>query len=333
MKFLFFSIIFIFIIIMPIQVQAQEKNYSGIFEIMDEQFISNISELPQSVNLFPVIAIQHSSGKSISGWVNILGFKNMVLENGTWYIRGDPKELIIYQGGSGVYDNPEKPIVSPFSMSDLSVVYDSFDNTFSVSQRDAGNITVNLHVTLKWHNICTNGRSRWICGYDQEDQDFYTTAIIPKQYPRIKDVNISAIEYNNSLLPKTVISLDISEVSAVNYNYNAEVIHNIRKVARVERLPNGVYYANITPANIWTSNTETMHRIGGEISLKNVSNPDYRNLTVNASTIYETKEIKNISVKRKTIVTGEILSPLFYFSLSILILAIISIRIMIRGKL
>lgn len=59
----------------------------GIFYILDEKFIDNINELPDSAGN-PDKHIQKSG--NIEGWIDIVGFNKMMRENGLDYVPGNP---------------------------------------------------------------------------------------------------------------------------------------------------------------------------------------------------------------------------------------------------
>ena len=66
----------------------------GIFYILDEKFIDNISELPDSVGN-PDKQIQTSG--NIEAWIDIVGFNKMMRENGLDYVPGTPADHSIIQ--------------------------------------------------------------------------------------------------------------------------------------------------------------------------------------------------------------------------------------------
>ena len=69
----------------------------GIFYILDEKFIDNISELPESTNITSDKAIQGTDG-SLVGWIDIVGFRNMTHEDGVDYVPGTPADNAIVRG-------------------------------------------------------------------------------------------------------------------------------------------------------------------------------------------------------------------------------------------
>ncbi len=260
-------LILIMSILIPIAGAAQDN----IFDVLNEQYITQISELPYSPGN-PLINWRQQG--HISAWVDITGFKNLTKYNGVYYIHGDPASLAITQFGYS-HDIPQN--------------VDSITGTISYSQ-SGNNLTASLIVILKWHVWCRSKTSSWICGRPSETKTFQDVESVPEQY-NIGNHTIHITEYNNSVNPRTEIKLS-SSYDFINYTYNGNHITNYQKIAHVEQTAKGVYFANMTYANIWTTaGTGPLRQMNDQVIIPGTANPDYKNLTIRASSIYEANTI------------------------------------------
>jgi hypothetical protein len=118
---------------------AEDK---GIFYILDEKFIDNISELPYSSGT-PETNWQASG--YIHAWIDITGFKQMCRDNGIDYIPGSPEDFAIVQ-----YDAKAEV---PGSVTKLLK---------SVQVSQANNFTIaTLTVDLYWKSTICDENSCW----------------------------------------------------------------------------------------------------------------------------------------------------------------------------
>lgn len=79
---------------------AEDK---GIFYILDEKFINNISELPYSAG---TPETNWRASGYIHAWIDITGFRQMSRDNGIDYIPGRPADLAIVQYDAKAADVP-----------------------------------------------------------------------------------------------------------------------------------------------------------------------------------------------------------------------------------
>ncbi len=263
---------------------------SDIFDILDEKYITDISELPYSSGN-PEINWQKQG--HIEAWVDIVGFKNLTEYNGEYFINRDPASLAIVQ-----YDSKGKVTEG---------VIDSITNSLSLSTvspskyQPESNLIASLTVVLKWHVVCCSKDGCWVCGRYTETKTFQDTEIVPEQCPNI-DYTINITEYNNSVNPRTVIGLTTYNSSYINYIYKNESIKNYLKNARVEKTAKGIYFANMSSANIWTDGIDSFHQMGDKLIIRGTADPNYDNLSITISNIYETKRVSvsNYSIIRDT---------------------------------
>ncbi len=270
---------------------------SDIFDILDEQYITDISELPYSSGN-PEKNIQKQG--HIEAWIDIVGFRNLTKYNRLFFINRDPASLAIVQ-----YDSKGK----------VSGVIDSITNSVSLSQ-SGNNLIASLTVVLKWHVICCGENGCWVCGRYTETKTFQDIDIAPEQCPNI-DYTTNITEYNNSVNPRTVIGLTTYNSSYINYIYKNESIKNYLKTARIEKTAKGVYFANMSTANIWTGGTDSFHQMNDNMIIRGTVDPDYDNLRIVISNIYETKKVTNYSIVRDTYTIKRAFSPIYIMVVTI----------------
>ena len=294
-----------------LQVARADEN---IFDILDEQYIEDIKDLPFSSGT-PTIN-WHQSG-NIKGWIDITGFRNLSREGENYFIIGDPASLAIVAADAA--GTPQG-------------IFDSIDKTVSFSQ--SGNIlTASLNVILKWHTIYCDKKGCYINGRFTDMAVFSDSEIVPDQVSMNFNSISNIIEYNNTLNPRTELKTAVENTSTVTYNYNGEIMINRLKVAHVEQTNKGVYFANLTDMNIWIGDTPSMSRFGNTVVIKNTTRPDYTKLSIYASNIYGSQEVNSAHAERETYTFRGSFSKLFLALLYFTVVCATVIIFCIRGKL
>jgi hypothetical protein len=284
---------FVFLILFLIPAAS---GYTGLFSILDEQYISNISDLPYSAGS-PTISWQEQG--HIRAWVNIVGFKNITRIDGIDYIDGKPESLALVQY--------EVKASHPG-------IRDSLDKSLSVNQ--SGNNTIaSLHVVLKYHTINCDDTGCWISGRFTEGKDFTDSELSPLIYPSIKTGSANITEYNNSINPHVAISLNLpGNISKVTFSYGSDSLTHYFMQGHVEQTAKGVHFLNLSERDFWTANTESMQHLDTWVMIPNSSRPDYSKLSIEISNPYETRTITNYSFERITYNSGSTFSnPLLMF--------------------
>ena len=293
------------LILLPWASSAQ----SNIFEILDDQFITSISELPYSPG---IPEIRSQTYGNIQGWIDIVGFRNMSFEDGHFKINGLPEKLAIIQ-----YDAYGSP----------PGIQDSITKSVSFS-RSGNNLTATLNVIMKWHTVYCDSNGCFVSGRLTSTAKFQDVEPLPEQFNETLGPVAKITEYNNSINPHTVIDLQADNLTYINYYYNNNSIRNYRKVARVDRTEKGVYFANLTAVNIWSQGTEYLHQMNNEVIIPGTSNPDYQKLSIEVSNLYETKTVSDYAITRDTYTVERSFSKLYLAVLStasILVIMIFSI--------
>ena len=298
------SLLVVFVLIVLIPTAA------GLFDILKEKYIVDISELPYSSGR-PDIQWQKSG--LINAWIDVVGFRNLSKENNKYFIFGDPANLAITQSG-----------ISQECSARTSCTVTSFTKTQTISISN-NHIIASLHVVLKYDitttttSCSTDKKGKETCttststSHHSQSATFADTEIIPEQFDKmIPDITINIIEYNNTVNPRTVLDIPTKNLTHINYVYKNECIQNYRKTARVEQTEKGIYFANLTTVNIWTPGTPMLHQMNDQVTIQKTASPDYPALKVRISNIYETKDISNYSIVRDTYYIERTFNSLFY---------------------
>jgi len=260
---------------------AEDK---GIFYILDEKFIDNISELPESAGN-PDKQIQTSG--NIEAWIDIVGFNKMMRENGLDYVPGNPADHAIIQ-----YD----------AKGTQSGIFDGIEKTISFTQ-SGNNFTAVLNVKLKWHKTCWDEYGEFICGRFTETAAFQDTVISPNTYPPLQeDLSVNLTQYNNSLYENIGISIvNISGLNKYTIQYEDNIATYRLKKAHVEQTAKGIYFANLTHAEFLDLKGKNISRYGETILLNgNLSQMSPGDIKITGSNLYETKTVDSsqFNIKR-----------------------------------
>ena len=258
----------------------------GIFYILDEKFIDNISELPES-NPVAEINIQQSGGY-LAGWIDIVGYRDMSRENNISYVPGNPAEYAIVLGEAGLFDG--KRLMTPSEASGPDVKFDSITKSISVEQK--GNMTVaKLHAVLEYHTMCSDEHGAYVCSRRTEENDFYDSEHSPEIYPPLQNISVNVTQYNNSLYENIGISIiNISGLNKYTIQYEDKIATYRIKKAHVEQTAKGIYFANVTHAEFLELKGKNISRYGETILLNgNLSKMSPGDIKITGSNLYETR--------------------------------------------
>ncbi len=213
---------------------------AGILEDINETYIQNINELPYSPGI-PEKSIQKSG--LISGWIDIVGFRQMMRDNGTDYVPGRPSDYAIVQ-----YDTWA-------DLQDCGSCYVVYIKN-RVTLKDGGSITTaQNNIDLKWAEIITNCDENGCWQntiYRTENAIFSVSAISPIQFKFPTDQAIT-IEKYRGVVPKEIIKFKDMDEGIIAYRIttgNGSVMHR-RKIGRIETTPKGIFFMNLTPLSVW----------------------------------------------------------------------------------
>ncbi len=282
------------IIIIALFIPAAGAAQDSIFDIMDEKYIIDISELPASTNLQPEKSWQPSydwvdercrrkhNPYFVFGFLDIVGFKNMSKINGTFHIMGAPADSVIIQ-----YETYACAMGYPRYKGGWNYKLETY-------QQDNQFVAKLTATAILYYYIEANKY------YDNITKIFHDYEPLPLQYTQVLNPKVNITEYNNSVNPRTVIKLTADIPAFINYTYNGDHISNYKMIAHVEKTPKGVYFANVSAANIWTNGTGSLRQMNDKVIIPGTADPDYQNLTIQVSDIYKTENVSNFTIIRDT---------------------------------
>jgi len=188
----------------------------GIFDVFNE------TEYKGSLNIVteyqdPDKTVQ--SHKHIQGWIDIVGFKDAVMYNETFYINGseDPTPVIKYWiRRKGI----SKKSVNYLKIKDKRVINSN------------GITTVELDILLKWHSTTTThysdgSTSKGTSSKPLENLTLSTSIKIPQSYPKINKTNIKIIIYDNMFNPHVDIHIPVQP-----FETKTEIIYQNETITR-----------------------------------------------------------------------------------------------------
>ncbi len=253
------------------------SGYTGasIQDVLDEQYIFNISELPYSPGT-PHIMMQERG--HIRAWVDIVGFRNLSRKGDIYYIFGDPADMAIVAGETKA--NPPG-------------VLESLEKSVSLTQ--LGNkLVASLHVVLKYHTIYCDDRGCYVNGRFKEEAIFQDIEPIPAIISNHDDaVQVLYREMNFNLFNITDIRININNSVYDRYllttkNGSYEKINRLWSVDQTEK---GIYFANESKLEIFHSNN--ISHAQDIISIKDI------NFTIEASGLYSSTNNMSVTVQRE----------------------------------
>lgn len=283
-----------------------------IFEILNEQYIDDIKELPYSLGN-PQIDWQEKG--NIKAWVDIVGWKNLSKDEGKYYILGDPASLAIVQ-----YDAIG---IQPGWL-------DSIEKTVSVTQ-SGNNLIASLIVELQWYTVSCNKDGCWK-NHHSEEATFQDIETIPLQFPGNISHVVNVMEHNLSIEPKISIQFNDNNFSKLSIKYNDNIVIHRLKTYHVEQTEKGVFFANASNLDTWNISGTNITRFGNDIFIKSdISNFSYGALDITFSDFYNTHE-KELSIKRLdySFKDSGLLNPVLFSFLGILSITFTCCYFMVR---
>ncbi len=243
----------------------------------------------------------HESGY-IRGWIDIVGFRDLIWENDTDFVPGNASDFAIVQ-----YDTVAEV---PGSVTKLLK---------SVQVLQANNFTIaTLAVDLYWKSTICDKDSCWEVPQHNTAQ-FQDSEKSPQTYNRTMKgpLNVTVAFYNNSYSPKAVVSAGKNNRTfSERYIYNGMQIEHLSKKGYVRTNGKGVKYITYYDADIWESSNETLFSRMDDGVVINTVNFSLSNLTVTAVYPYGYEaESKNYNYSRIDYSWGNSFSPAFFFIL------------------
>jgi hypothetical protein len=244
-------------------------------DILAQQYISNITELPYSSGI-PTVIWQKSG--NIKGWIDIIGYKNLSRRGDSYYIFGAPTDLAIVAGDAIA----NLPSYAYFDRIDKSILLSQLDN----------NTIATLNVVLLWHTISCDKWGCYVSGRFKDVGSFQDIEQSPKNVSSNDDViEVLYREMNFSFFNTIDVRIRINETTYDSFilTTNNGSYEKINRLWRSEKTDKGVYFANESSVNIFHSNN-----IGHAQDVIDVAN---LNFTVNAMGLYFSTNKTNTTIK------------------------------------
>ncbi len=260
-----------------------------ISEILETKYLDFAHALNYSGVYDPDKNVQESG--HIRGWIDIVGYDNMTMIDGEYYIQGAPEDHTIVEHklwDTGLYWN-----------NNLDWIKITDERIFI----DGDNITAEIDIYLKWHHSTLKCRGippscRIHKQYYYEFVTFVDTEIAPKIFPSsdYSNVSVYVVIYNNSVSPKTTLKvLNIPENTiSINYTYDNESITHYTGIATQEYTDKNCPYMQINSTDIWKGEGN-LSQFNGFVIIPSM-NYSTVNLTVTVNDPYEAHIVDNVTV-------------------------------------
>ena len=260
-----------------------------ISEILETKYLDFAHALNYSGVYNPDKTVQQSG--HIRGWIDIVGYDNMTMIDGVYYVPGAPEDHAIIKmdvWGTGLYWN-----------NNLDYIKITDERIFT----DGKNITAEIDIHLKWHHSTLKCRGipprcRIHKKYHDEFVTFRDTEIAPKTFisSDYSNVSVDVVIYNNSVSPKIslkVINLPEHTIS-INYTYDNESIIYHKGIATQEYTDKNCPYMQINSTDIWEDDGN-LSQFNGFVIIPSM-NYSTDNLTVTVNDPYEAHIVDNVTV-------------------------------------
>lgn len=257
-------VLFLFILLFMPTVTA----YDGIFAVLNETYVSDVTELPVITNLsltnnYSVTYLQDTEGYwlgTLGGNVEIMGFKNVAKINSIDYINTSIEKSAIINH-SVWYSFREK--CGPCYLISMK------ENI--LLRRTDGNVTAWLNVTMQWNQThwvyCGDG-----CWYPVNEThiNYLNTSdskLAPIHYDSdLQNTTVQLTQYNNSLYENVGIKIQ-GNYTKFTFTYQDKSVIRTLALLHVENNSQGVIFGNLTQADLWEVNGTGISHFYDEILL------------------------------------------------------------------
>ncbi len=238
---------------------------------------------------------------STKAWIDVVGYDGLIKYNNTFYINKP------YVNAAYILYDAKPSLASKYS-------FDSLDSGITNRSYDGNSVTATLSTKLKYHwtrKVChTNQNGKKTCvtittHYIEENDFIDIDHDLPEMYPSIITIkNITAIVYNNSLYPKTVIELpQINYTLGYRFELDNECAEYYHDILKIEYQDNDFPYGNVTKAesNSIYQDSDMFSRIGNNIIINSTEINDslglyiitpYHEYEINYNIVNRSDELK-----------------------------------------
>lgn len=245
---------------------------------------------------FPEVSWQESG--HVRGWIDIVGFREMIQENGTDFVPGNASDFAIVQFDADA---------------DVPGIVRELIKSVQVFQNGDTVVAV-LNVDLSWKSVICSDKSCWQIPHHEKVQ-FQDSEKAPKTYPMNQPLNVTVAFYNNSYSPKAVVNTGKNNWTlSEKYSYRDEQIEHFSKKGYVSMNEKGVKYVTYYPADIWKNGNETLFSWMDDSVVINTVNFNLSDLTVTAVSPYgHITEASGYNYSRIDYSPYKTFSPAFFF--------------------
>lgn len=265
----------------------------------NEEIIEYLSDLPNQECWDGDWEIASEHGKPIKnirsdnhirGWIDIIGFREMCVINGTMYVNGSAKDFAIVE--SDAWHTPIDGRVVSFTSSQAIVDGD-------------GSTTAIQYTSFHWkYQKCTLEGCKWVHVYESQTISYSTPS--PERYTiRIQDVPIYITVCNRSFQPLTHILIpettapSMVGIMDVCVRYNDSNISRYDQVGFVVDNDRGTEHVEFVPLDMasWIAD-DNQESIGHFLGAATTNDPDFNvsKLHIRMRTPYETRNATNYTI-------------------------------------
>jgi hypothetical protein len=258
------------------------------------------------------------TGVDLQGWIDIVGYRNMIRINSVDYIYGDPADCAIIE--FDVWD------LMTGQKDRLNDNVDWIHTNLTVLQ-DKGNITAVLDIEMLWHHSelkhTLTGKPYIKKTYHTESMSINDIEKVPKTFDYTPaEMTAYITVYNSSFSPKVLVYVpELPYLLKTTYTYNTDTIIRSGMLGEVEQTEKGIEFVNLTDVMMWSDPEGDLCHIGSSAVIR-CENFSVDQLNINVSTPYETVKIKNYNVTTVDYTPGTSVHPLLYHILAIFIILI-----------
>jgi hypothetical protein len=219
---------------------------AGINELFNTKFVNTVYDLPDSSGI-PDINRQTSG--NIEAWLDIVGFKEMVQEDGVDYVPGPPENyaIVLYEASG----SPPGTI-------------DSITHSLNVTR--SGNFTIAvLDVIMKWHKVFCDKSGCWTVSY-KDSATFQDSEISPKRFDFPGNQSVTLKSYNGSVYKPQVLNFNLSPgITAFNITTNNGSIKQYLRSGQVSYTAKNIPYMNLTKTDHYEQSGRDISKLNKEV--------------------------------------------------------------------
>ena len=253
------TIIYVLVILVSVSGSAANEQLDEMNETEFYDFLSNITyvtdihDMLQLEYLYEPEIIWQQKGH-IRAWIDIIGYEDMILDHGTFYILKNDSTILRY----GCDHIIKGESWWNYNVDELEIwdVWVEFEDEKVIAY---------LKVNLKYHHskiiyVGDPPKKKIKKKYYYETQVFSTEdPDPPKLYPvvDVSNLSASAIFHNNTVAPKTIVSTpQLNHISGIEYKYGNETATYHPTVYAVSRTAKGCPYGKVIYVNHWAQDAE-----------------------------------------------------------------------------